>query len=56
LAHARVPAILEEWAMPIITRVFPLLQTFPSTASILFLLRLALETFLVLIFILFEEI
>jgi hypothetical protein len=37
-AHARVPAILEERAMPMITRVFPLLQTFPSTMLILFLL------------------
>jgi hypothetical protein len=52
LAHARVLAILEEQAMPMIT----LLQTFPSTAFILFLLRLALETLLVLVFILFEEI
>jgi hypothetical protein len=55
-AHARVPAILEEWAMPMITRISPLLQTFPSTALILFLLRLMLETLLVLVFILFEEI
>jgi hypothetical protein len=39
-----------------ITRVFPLLQTFPSTAFILFLLRLALETLLVLVLILFAEI
>jgi hypothetical protein len=37
-AHARVPAILEERAIPMITRVFPLLQTFPSTAFIFFLL------------------
>jgi hypothetical protein len=37
-AHARVQAILEERAMPMITRVFPLLQTFPSMAFILFLL------------------
>jgi hypothetical protein len=50
-AHARVPAILEERAMPMITRIFPLLQTFPSMAFIFFLLRLALETLLVLIFI-----
>jgi hypothetical protein len=55
-AHARVPAILEERAMPMITCIFPLLQTFPSTAFILFLLRLALETLLVLVFIPFEEI
>jgi hypothetical protein len=55
-AHARVPAILEERAMPMITHIFPLLQTFPRTAFILFLLRLALETLLVLVFILFEEI
>jgi hypothetical protein len=54
--HARVPAILEERAMPMITRVFPLLQTFPSMAFILFLLRLALETLPVLVLILFEEI
>jgi hypothetical protein len=55
-AHARVPTILEERAMPMITRVFPLLQTFPSTAFIFFLLRLALETLLVLVLVLFEEI
>jgi hypothetical protein len=55
-AHARVPAILEERAMLMITRIFPLLQTFPSMAFILFLLRLVLETLLVLVFILFEEI
>jgi hypothetical protein len=56
LTHARVPAILEERAMPMITRIFPLLQTFPTTAFIFFLLRLMLETLLVLVFILFEEI
>jgi hypothetical protein len=39
-----------------ITRVFPLLQTFSSTAFILFLLGLTLETLLVLVLILFEEI
>jgi hypothetical protein len=55
-AYARVPAILEERAMPMITLISPLLQTFPSTALILFLLRLTLETLLVLVFILFEEI
>jgi hypothetical protein len=55
-AHARVPAILEERAMSMITRIFPLLQTFPCMVFILFLLRLALETLLVLVFILFEEI
>jgi hypothetical protein len=55
-AHARVPAILEEWAMPMITHIFSLLQTFPSMAFIFFLLRLTLETLLVLVFILFEEI
>jgi hypothetical protein len=55
-AHARVPAIFEEWAKPMITRISPLLQTFPSTALILFLLRLTLETLLVPVFILFEEI
>jgi hypothetical protein len=38
-----------------IMRIFPLLQTFPSTAFIL-LLRLTLEMLLVLVFILFEEI
>jgi hypothetical protein len=37
-----------------ITRISPLLQTFPSTALILF--RLTLETLLVPVFILFEEI
>jgi hypothetical protein len=37
-AHAEIPTILEERAMPMITRVFPLLQTFSSTAFILFLL------------------
>jgi hypothetical protein len=55
-AHARVPATLEERAMPMIMRIFPLLHTFPGTAFILFLLRLVLETLLVLVFILFEEI
>jgi hypothetical protein len=55
-AHARVPAILEERAMPMISRISPLLQTFPSMALILFLLRLTLETLLVLVFIFFEEI
>jgi hypothetical protein len=55
-AHARVPAILQERAMPMITCIFPLLQTFPSTAFIFFPLRLTLETLLVLVFILFEEI
>jgi hypothetical protein len=32
-AHARVPAILEERAMSMITHVFPLLQTFPVQRS-----------------------
>jgi hypothetical protein len=55
-AHARIPAILEELAMPMITCILPLPQTFPSTALILFLLQLMLETLLVLVFIFFEEI
>jgi hypothetical protein len=55
-AHARVPALLKERAMPMITRISPLLQTFSSAALILFLLRLMLEMLLVLVFILFEEI
>jgi hypothetical protein len=38
-----------------ITCISPLLQTFPSTALILFILRFTLETLLVLIFILLEE-
>jgi hypothetical protein len=54
-AHTGVPAILEEWAMPIFTRISPLLQTFPSTALILFILRFMLEMLLALVFILFEE-
>jgi hypothetical protein len=52
-AHAKILAILEEQAMPMITRISPLLQTFPSMALILFLLRLTLETLLVLVFVLF---
>jgi hypothetical protein len=56
LAHTGVPAILEEWAMPMITRISPLLQAFPSTVLILFILRFTLEMLLVLVFILFEEI
>jgi hypothetical protein len=55
-AHARVPAILEERAIPMIMRIFSLLQTFPCTAFIFFLFRLALETLLVLVFKLFEKI
>jgi hypothetical protein len=55
-AHARVPAILEERAMLMITRISTLLQTFPSTVLILFILQLTLETLLVLVFILFEEV
>jgi hypothetical protein len=54
-AHTGVLAILEEWAMPMITRISSLLQTFPSTALILFILRFTLETLLVLVFILLEE-
>jgi hypothetical protein len=50
-AHARVLAILEERATPMITRVFLLLQTFPSTVFILFLLQLVLEALLVLVLI-----
>jgi hypothetical protein len=42
--------------MPMITHISPLLQTFPSTALILFHFQLTLETLLVLVFILFEEI
>jgi hypothetical protein len=55
-AHTGVLAIFEERAMPMITRISPLLQTFPSTALILFILRFTLEMLLVLVFILFEEI
>jgi hypothetical protein len=55
-AHTGVPAIFEERAMPIITCISPVLQTFPSTALILFILLFTLETLLVLVFILFEEI
>jgi hypothetical protein len=36
--HAGIPTILEERAMPMITRVFPFLQTFSSMMFILFLL------------------
>jgi hypothetical protein len=36
-AHTGVPAIFEERAMLMITRIFPLLQTFSSTALILFI-------------------
>jgi hypothetical protein len=54
-AHAKVPVILEEQAMPMIT-CLPASSNFPSTAFILFLLRLALEMLLVLILIFFEEI
>jgi hypothetical protein len=52
-AHARVLAILEERAMLMITRISPFLQNFPSAVLILFLLRLTLETLLVLVFIIF---
>jgi hypothetical protein len=55
-AHTGVPTILEEQAMPMITRISPLLQTFPSTTLILFILRFTLEMLLVLVFILFGEI
>jgi hypothetical protein len=33
-AHTRIPAVLEERAMPVITRIFTSLQTLPSTAFI----------------------
>jgi hypothetical protein len=56
LTHAGIPTILEERAMPMITRVFPFLQTFSSMVFILFLLSLTLETLLVLVFVLLEEI
>jgi hypothetical protein len=55
-AHTGVPTILEERAMPMITRISPLLQTFPNTTLILFILRFTLEMLLVLVFILLEEI
>jgi hypothetical protein len=53
--HTGVPAILEKRAMPMITRISPLLQTFPNTALILFILRFTLEILFVLVFILLEE-
>jgi hypothetical protein len=56
LAHARIPAILEERAMPMLTRISSLLQTFSSMALVLFILRFTQDTLLVLVFILFEEI
>jgi hypothetical protein len=37
-AHTGVPAILEEWAMPMVTCIFMLLQTLPSTVLIFFIL------------------
>jgi hypothetical protein len=54
-AHTGVPTILEEQATPMITRISSLFQTFPSTALILFILQFTLETLMVLVFILFEE-
>jgi hypothetical protein len=54
--HTIFPAILEEQAMPMITHISSLLLTFPSTALLLFILRFMLETLLVLVFILFEEV
>jgi hypothetical protein len=55
LAHTRVPAILEERAMPMITCARMCLQVLPSTALIFFILRFMLETLLVLVFVLLEE-
>jgi hypothetical protein len=37
-AHTGVPAKLEEWAMPIVTCIFTLLQTLPSVVLIFFTL------------------
>jgi hypothetical protein len=55
-AHARIPTILEERAPPMITRARMCLQALPSTAFIFFILQFMLETLLILVFILFEEI
>jgi hypothetical protein len=36
-AHTEIPAVLEEKAMPMITRIFTSLQTLPSMVFILFI-------------------
>jgi hypothetical protein len=54
-AHTGVPAILEEWEMPMVTCIFTLLQTLPSTVLIFFILRFILETLPVLVFVPLEE-
>jgi hypothetical protein len=51
----RVPAILEERAMPMITYARMCFQALPSTALIFFILRFTLQTLLVLVFVLLEE-
>jgi hypothetical protein len=35
-AHTKIPAVLEERAMPMIARIFTSLQTLPSTVFIFF--------------------
>jgi hypothetical protein len=36
-AHTKIPAVLEERAMPMIARIFTSLQTLPSTVFIFFI-------------------
>jgi hypothetical protein len=36
-AHAGIPTVLEEWAIPMIARIFLSLQTLPNTVIIFFI-------------------
>jgi hypothetical protein len=47
--HARVPTVSEERAMPMISRILPLPEAFPSAPLVFFFFGLALETLLILI-------
>jgi hypothetical protein len=54
-AHPRIPAVLEERAMPMIARILTSLQTLPSTVFIFFIFWFTLATLPILVFIFLEQ-
>jgi hypothetical protein len=53
-AHTRIPAVLEERAMPVIARTLTSLQTLPSTAFIFLIFWFVLAMLPILVFIFLE--
>jgi hypothetical protein len=54
-AHPKIPAVLEERAMPMIAHILTSLQTLPGIVFIFFIFRFVLATLSILVFIFLEQ-